>query len=270
MLPLLETRSLCRYFGGLKALEKVDIQVFDGEIFGIIGPNGAGKTTLFNVITGFLEATSGSVLFKGKQITNLAPERIARLGIARTFQNIRLFKHMTVLENVRVGFHIHTKTSILDAFLRSRTFWDDETKTMQRSLDIFRRVGLVEQMFYTASSLPYGMQRKLEIARALASDPVLLLLDEPAAGMNPKETADLVEFIRKLNKEGLTIMIIEHDMKVIMNVCHRIAVLNYGVKICEGTPTDVQCNQEVIEAYLGRGRVSFGKSQEGPLEFLPL
>ncbi len=255
MPPILETRNLCRYFGGLRALDDVNIVVFEGEIYGIIGPNGAGKTTLFNVLTGFLKATKGDVFLRGQTITNLPPERITRLGVARTFQNIRVFKHMTVLENVKVGFHTQTQTRLWDALIHTRTFIRDEDKAIQESLDILGQVGLESEAYNLAANLPYGMQRKLEIARALAANPSTLLLDEPAAGMNPKETTDLMAFIKQLNKRGLTIVVIEHDMKLIMNVCHRIAVLNHGVKICEGTPEEVQNDECVIEAYLGRSRI---------------
>ncbi|MEN3186740.1 MAG: ABC transporter ATP-binding protein [Atribacterota bacterium] len=252
MFPILETRDLCRHFGGLRALENVSMQIWEREICGIIGPNGAGKTTLFNVITGFLRATRGDVFFQKRSITNLPPERIARLGVIRTFQNIRIFKHMTVLDNVKVGFHTQTSTRLWDALAHTAVFRRDEDKVTEESFRILKEVGLAREANNLAMNLPYGMQRKLEIARALAANPLVFLLDEPAAGMNPKETEDLVSFIRQLNGWGLTIVVIEHDMKLIMNVCHRIIVLNHGKKICEGTPKEVQKDQQVVEAYLGR------------------
>lgn len=256
MAPLLETKSVCKYFGGLKAVDDVSIQVEKGSIYGIIGPNGAGKTTLFNVLTGTYTPTGGDVFFKGQRISGLTPDKVARLGIARTFQNIKLFKYMTVLDNVKIGFHIQTRTRFVDAILHTRTYRNDEKLAVQKGLATLERVGLADLAEEYASNLPYGTQRRLEIARALATGPDLILLDEPAAGMNPAETKGLIDFVRRLNQEGLTVVIIEHDMKVIMNLCHRIAVLNHGVRICEGTPPEVQNNKDVIEAYLGKGTLA--------------
>lgn len=256
MTTILETRELSKAFGGLKAVNGVSIQVEEGRIYGIIGPNGAGKTTFFNLLTGTFPPTGGQIFLDGQAITNLPPEKVARLGMARTFQNIKLFKYMTVLDNVKIGFHIRTKTTLWDALFHTANYKNDEILAVEEGMNVLKHVGLEEKAGEYASNLAYGTQRRLEIARALATQPRILLLDEPAAGMNPAETAELIQFIRHLNREGLTIVVIEHDMKLIMNLCDRISVLNHGEKICEGTPREVQSNQDVIAAYLGKGRIA--------------
>lgn len=253
MAVLLETQSISKHFGGLKAVNEVSMEVNQGEILGIIGPNGAGKTTFFNLITGTYRLTSGKILFNGEDVSGLSPEKMARLGMARTFQNIKLFKFLSVLENVKVGFHIQTATGVADSILHTRRYKEDEKLANEKGMEILRRVGLEEQAGMMAGNLPYGWQRRLEIARALAISPKILLLDEPAAGMNPSETTELMEFIRTLNKDGITIVVIEHDMKFMMNLCDRIVVINYGEKLAQGTPAEVTRNQQVIEAYLGAG-----------------
>ncbi len=251
----LVTKSLTKQFGGLVAVNDVSFSIKSGEILGIIGPNGAGKTTFFNICSGIFKPTAGEIIFRGEPITGLLTEKIARKGMARTFQNIQLFKYMTVLENVKIGFHIRTKTTILSAVLRSRRFRQDEKFATEKAAEILERVGLSEFRDTLASNLPYGIQRKVEIARALALDPKILLLDEPAAGMNPSETQELSDFVKKLNAGGLTIVVIEHDMKFVMNTCNRILVLNFGQKICEGAPDAVRDDRNVNEAYFGKGLV---------------
>jgi branched-chain amino acid transport system ATP-binding protein len=255
MATILEARDVCQYFGGLKAVEKVNMKIEEGDIFGVIGPNGAGKTTFFNICSGIFKPTAGEIIFRGEPITGLLTEKIARKGMARTFQNIQLFKFMTVLENVKIGFHIRTKTTILSALLRTKRYKRDEKFATEMAAEILERVGLSEFRDTLASNLPYGIQRKVEIARALALDPKILLLDEPAAGMNPSETQELSDFVKKLNAGGLTIVVIEHDMKFVMNTCNRILVLNFGQKICEGTPDVVRDDRNVNEAYFGKGLV---------------
>lgn len=258
MSVLLESRDVCKYFGGLKAVEKVSMQVEKGDVFGIIGPNGAGKTTFFNICSGIYGPTAGQILLDGEDISGKSPEDIAQRGMARTFQNIQLFKFMTVLDNVKIGFHLSTKTNMLDAMLHTKRYKADETYIQEEGMNILQKVGLEEYAGTLAGNLPYGVQRKVEIARALALNPKVILLDEPAAGMNPNETNSLREFILKLNAEGYTIVVIEHDMKFVMNSCNRILVLNFGQKICEGTPEEVRSNKEVNEAYFGKGRMLKG------------
>jgi branched-chain amino acid transport system ATP-binding protein len=258
MTVILEAREVCMYFGGLKAVEKVDMKINEGDIFGIIGPNGAGKTTFFNICSGVFKPTSGVIVFRDEDITNLTPEVIARKGMARTFQNIKLFKFMTVLENVKIGLHIRTRTGIASAVLHNRRYRDDERFAIEKGQEILERVGLAEFRDTLASNLPYGLQRKVEIARALALDPKILLLDEPVAGMNPMETQHLSEFIKQLQADGYTIAVIEHDMKFVMGTCNQVLVLNFGQKICEGTPELVRADQGVNEAYFGKGLLSGG------------
>ena len=258
MACILEAQSVCKYFGGLKAVEKVDMKIEEGSIFGIIGPNGAGKTTFFNICSGMYRPTAGKILFQGKDITGLPPESIARLGIARTFQNIQLFRYMTVLENVKIGFHIRTRSGFWNALAHDRRYRQEERFIEDEARAVIEKVGLSYYVDTLASNLPYGLQRKVEIARALALKPRMLLLDEPVAGMNPLETRELSEFIIRLNAEGYTIVVIEHDMKFVMNTCHHILVLNFGQKICEGNPAEVRRNKAVNEAYFGKGLVVGG------------
>lgn len=253
MAALLEVQHISKHFGGLKATDDISMQVEQGEILGIIGPNGAGKTTFFNLITGTYRLTSGKIMFDGKDVTNYTPEKMAKLGMARTFQNIKLFKFLSVLENVKVGFHIQTSTGMADSILHTKRYRDDEALANEKGMEILRRVGLADQAALLAGNLPYGWQRRLEIARAMALSPKILLLDEPAAGMNPSETAELMAFVRTLRDDGITVVVIEHDMKFMMNLCDRIVVINYGKKLAEGTPAEVTRNEQVIEAYLGTG-----------------
>lgn len=261
-MALLQTIGLCKYFGGLKAVDQVDMQVEVGQIFGIIGPNGAGKTTFFNLCAGTFPATAGKILFDGQDVTGYRPHMAARAGIARTFQNIQLFQNTTVLENVAVGFHIHTSTNMLDAILGTPRQKRTEREIYEKGAALLERLELSQYQDTLAKNLPYGIQRKVEIARALAISPKILLLDEPAAGMNPMETHELLLFVKKLNAEGLTVVVIEHDLKFIMNVCDRIMVLNYGRKLCEGTAEEVQGNRQVQEAYFGK-RAGLGGREDG-------
>lgn len=253
MSEVLRTEGICKYFGGLKAVENVDMTINQGEIFGIIGPNGAGKTTFFNVCSGIYKPTSGKVFLLENDITGLLSEQIARKGLARTFQNIKLFNFMSVLENVKVGFHSNLKSNIFDAILHTSRYKQDEAFAVKRGLEIIEMVGLSEYRDTKAGNLPYGLQRRVEIARAIALEPKLLMLDEPAAGMNPNETQDLAQFIHRLKKLGYTVAVIEHDMKFVMNVCERILVLNFGEKISEGTPDEVKADVNVQTAYFGKG-----------------
>ena len=252
MSGILRANGVCKYFGGLKAVENVDMEIARGDIFGIIGPNGAGKTTFFNICTGIYGPTKGSVYLEEEEITGLSPDKVAAKGMARTFQNIQLFKYLTVRDNVKIGFHLHTKTRLLDAILHTKAYQQDEKMIQEASEAILERVGLIQYRDSMAGMLPYGIQRKVEIARALATSPRLLLLDEPAAGMNPQETQDLTDFIQQIRKEyDLTIFMIEHHMDLVMRISDRIYVLDFGKLIAQGTPVAVQNDQRVIEAYLG-------------------
>ena len=254
---MLKIDDMTMKFGGVIACNKFNANIEKGEIVGLIGPNGAGKTTIFNVVTGVYKPTEGQVIFSPSEeeehlLTGLSPDEIAKLGVCRTFQNIRLFKELSVLDNVFIGNHLRIKSNVFSSILRLPNYRTEEKEMYDKSLYLLEKVGLEDEMDEKAYSLPYGMQRRLEIARALATGPKLLLLDEPAAGMNPQETRELMEFIEEIKEEfDLTIFLIEHHMEVVMGICEKIFVLDHGVLIAQGNPEEIQNDQRVIEAYLG-------------------
>lgn len=250
-MSLLEVKNLTRSFGGLTALSDVNFHVEEGEIVSLIGPNGAGKTTFFNCVTGIYSPTSGSITFREKGIAGLSPSRVAEKGISRTFQNIRLFASMTALENVMTGCHVRTKTGAIGAIIRSKKCREEEKLTEEKAHHFLRFVGISPRANTTAGNLSYGDQRRLEIARALATEPKLLLLDEPAAGMNQHETDGLKSLISKIRNNAISVLLIEHHMKVVMSISDRVVVLDHGERLAEGTPKEIQNNPDVIKAYLG-------------------
>ncbi len=253
-MAILTANKVTKRFGGLEAVSKVDLEVPENAIYSIIGPNGAGKTTFFNCVTGFYTPEEGEIRLAGRNITGLSTDRVSRLGVSRTYQNIRLFKNMTAVENILVGMHPHLKSGLLGAIFRDPRTNREENEAVAEANRLLGYINLKGMGDLMAKNLPYGQQRRLEIGRALASKPKLLLLDEPTAGMNPRETQDMVNFIRKLRDElGITILLIEHQMRVVMSISEHITVLDFGIKIAEGTPKEIQNNPRVVEAYLGRG-----------------
>jgi len=250
----LKAENVSKSFDGLKALSKISLEVKEMEILALIGPNGAGKTTFFNILSGIYLPSEGIIKFKDKDIIGLKPYQITESGIARTFQNIRVFPQMTILENILSGFFFKAKYTIFDCLFKTKRYKKEEEKGIELAYHIARFVGLENKGNELAKNLPYGEQKRLEIARALATKPSLLLLDEPTGGMNPKETGDMIELIRHIREGGISIILIEHDMKVVMNISDRIIVLDYGSKIAEGKPDEIRNNERVIEAYLGKAR----------------
>lgn len=252
MAELLKVDNVSMVFGGLRAVSNLFMHIDEGELIGLIGPNGAGKTTAFNMITGVYTPTEGKVYFNGQQSSGKKSYQVTQMGMARTFQNIRLFSELSVIDNVKIAYNMHVTYNLADAIIRDGKYLSEEEFITQKALDLLKIFHLEEEAHEVAKNLPYGKQRRLEIARALATEPKLLLLDEPAAGMNPQETKELMEMIRWIRKEfNLSILLIEHDMGLVMGVCERIYVLEYGMKIAEGTPEEIKHNTRVIEAYLG-------------------
>jgi branched-chain amino acid transport system ATP-binding protein len=248
---ILETRRLTKVFGGITAISELDLSIFRGEIVGLIGPNGAGKTTLFNLVTGFYRPTKGKVLYNGEDITGLRPDKIAEKGIVRTFQQTLLFSNITVIQNVVVAAHLQSRPSFWQAVFKTPMYKDKEKNALHMALELLHYVGLSHVKDELACNLPHGYQRILGIAIALAANPAFLLLDEPMTGMNQEETEAMMDLIKKINKKGITVLLVEHNMRAIMGICERIIAINFGRKIAEGSPLEIAKNEDVIQAYLG-------------------